>query len=245
MRSSLSKFLCALRACLKSRLGFGCDLGRTCPESFRGSNVQQPRVRCFSAVTRIATLLRPRTGALRAGGFNQAFSNLLCAFISLLVLCATLRAADKPVPFELREGDRVVFLGDTFMEREQQFGWIELMLTTRFPDRNVTFRNLGWSADTPAGDSRFGLSLLQAGHEPADEGWNQLVKQLEFTKPTVVFVGYGMASSFDGEAGLPKFKEDYERLLDTIEKISPGVRFFLLGPLAQNGVLSEIKLRVS
>ena len=249
MRSSLSKFLCALRACLKSRLGFGCDLGRTCPESFRGSNVQQPRVRCFSAVTRIATLLRPRTGALRVGGFKQAFSNLLCAFISLLVLCATLRAADKPapfqfkqsehVPFELREGDRVVFVGDTLLEREQQFGWIELMLTTRFPDRNVTFRNLGWSADTPAGDSRFGLSLLQAGREPADEGWNQLVKQLEFTKPTVVFVGYGMASSFDGEAGLPKFKEDYERLLDTIEKISPGVRFFLLGPLAQNGVLSR------
>ncbi len=231
MRSSLSKFLCALRACLKSRLGFGCDLGRTCPESFRGSNVQQPRVRCFSAVTRIATLLRPRTGALRAGGFNQAFSNLLCAFIPLLVLCATLRAADKPVPFELREGDRVVFLGDTFMEREQQFGWIELMLTTRFPDRNVTFRNLGWSADTPAGDSRFGLSLLQAGHEPADEGWNQLVKQLEFTKPTVVFVGYGMASSFDGEAGLPKFKSDYNRLLDTIEKISPGVRFVLVSPI--------------
>ena len=148
----------------------------------------------------------------------------------MLILCATSRAADKPAPFELREGDRVVFLGDTFMEREQQFGWIELMLTTRFPDRNITFRNLGWSADTPSGDSRFGLSLLQAGHEPADEGWNQLVKQLEQAKPTVVFVGYGMASSFDGEAGLPKFKADYHRLLDTLEKISPGVRLVLFGP---------------
>ncbi len=170
---------------------------------------------------------------------RSALSKFLCAFISLLILCATSRAADKPAPFELREGDRVVFLGDTFMEREQQFGWIELMLTTRFPDCNITFRNLGWSADTPAGDSRFGLSLLQAGHEPADEGWNQLVKQLEQAKPTVVFVGYGMASSFDGEAGLPKFKADYNRLLDTIEKISPGVRFVLLGPLAHHGVLAR------
>ncbi|MBI5775718.1 MAG: HEAT repeat domain-containing protein [Verrucomicrobia bacterium] len=133
--------------------------------------------------------------------------------------------------FELKDGDRVVFLGDTFIEREQHYGWIELMLTTRFPDRNVTFRNLGWSADTPAGDSRFGLSLKQAGHEPADEGWTQLVKQLEDARPTVVFVGYGMASSFDGEAGLPKFKADYNRLLDTIEKISPGVRLVLLGPV--------------
>lgn len=159
------------------------------------------------------------------------FRCFLSLVLASLVLGHSAVAADKPAPFELREGDRVVFLGDTFIEREQHYGWIELMLTTRFPDRNVTFRNLGWSADTPAGDSRFGLSLLQAGREPADEGWKMLVKQLEDAKPTVVFVGYGMASSFDGEAGLPKFKADYNRLLDTIEKISPGVRFVLLGPI--------------
>ncbi len=157
---------------------------------------------------------------------------LVVALFSLITAHGSLITAAQaaPAPFELKDGDRVVFLGDTFIEREQYYGWIELMLTTRFPDRNVTFRNLGWSADTPAGDSRFGLSLLQAGHEPADEGWKQLVKQLEEVKPTVVFVGYGMASSFDGEAGLPKFKADYNRLLDTVEKISPGVRFVLLGP---------------
>ncbi len=148
---------------------------------------------------------------------------------ALLAACAALllpvRAA---APFELKDGDRVVFLGDTLIEREQHYGWIELMLTTRFPDRHVTFRNLGWSADTPAGESRLGLSLTQAGNEPEGEGWKMLVKQIEDARPTVVFVGYGMASSFDGEVGLPKFKADYNRLLDTIEKISPGVRLVLL-----------------
>ena len=88
----------------------------------------------------------------------QTSLRLICA----LVLATIGNAYASPAPFELREGDRVVFLGDTLMEREQYHGWIELMLTTRFPDRNVTFRNLGWSADTPAGDSRFGLSLMQA-----------------------------------------------------------------------------------
>ena len=149
--------------------------------------------------------------------------------LSLFLPCLTLAA--KPLPFELRNGDRVVFLGDTLVEREQQFGWLELMLTTAFPDRNITFRNLGWSADTPAGDSRFGLSLLQAGLEPADEGWKQLVKQLEEARPTVVFLGYGMASSFDGTTGLAKFKTNYARLLDTVERISPGARLILLSPL--------------
>src|SRR5688500_11776063 len=49
------------------------------------------------------------------------------------------RAADAP--FELNDGDRVVFLGDTFIEREQHHGWVELMLTSRFPDHAITFRN--------------------------------------------------------------------------------------------------------
>ena len=50
--------------------------------------------------------------------------------------------------------NRVVFLDDTLMEREKDYGYIEMMMTLRFPERNVTFRNLGWSADTPMGTSR-------------------------------------------------------------------------------------------
>ena len=138
--------------------------------------------------------------------------------LSLLALICAATATRAAAPFELKDGDRVVFLGDTLIEREQQYGWIELMLTTRFPDRRVTFRNLGWSADLPDGESRLGLSLTQAGHEPEGEAWKLLQKQIEETKPTVAFIGYGMAASFAGEAGLPKFKEDYNRLLDTIEK---------------------------
>ena len=73
----------------------------------------------------------------------------------LVTLCPLLVFAAAPAkPFELRDGDRVVFLGDTLMEREKDYGYIELMMTLRFPDRNVTFRNLGWSADTPVGISR-------------------------------------------------------------------------------------------
>src|SRR5262245_56854464 len=145
--------------------------------------------------------------------------------------CISVFAAETAPPFDLKSGDRVVFLGDTLAEREQYHGWIELMLTSRFADRNVTFRNLGWSGDTPAGDSRFGLSLLQAGREPADEGWNQLVKQVAEARPTVVVMGYGMASSFEGGSGLTKFRSDYMRLLDTIAKQSPVVRLVLLAPI--------------
>src|SRR5438045_1823759 len=111
--------------------------------------------------------------------------------LAALLMVPFLRAADQPAAFELKADDRVVFVGDAFVEAEQQHGWIELMLTTRFADRNVTFRNLGWNGDTPAGDSRLGLSLVQAGRETPGEAWRQLQQQLANAKPTVVFAGYG------------------------------------------------------
>lgn len=152
------------------------------------------------------------------------------ALLGCLGLCLSLRAANQPA-FELKEGDRVVFLGDALVEGEQYQGWVEAMLATRFADRNVTFRNLGWNADTPAGESRAGLSLLQAGKEPPDEGWTQLLKQIDDARPTVMFVGYGMASSFAGESGHAGFRADYLRLLAAVERRAPAARLVLLSPI--------------
>ena len=37
--------------------------------------------------------------------------------------------------FSLHEGDRVVFLGSTLIEREQRYGYWETMLTARNPNK--------------------------------------------------------------------------------------------------------------
>jgi glucose/arabinose dehydrogenase/lysophospholipase L1-like esterase len=106
------------------------------------------------------------------------------------------------------------------------------MLTLRFPDRHVIFRNLGWSGDRPDGISREGLSLLQAGKEPAGEGFTQLKKQIELVKPTVVFLGYGMAASLEQAYPLQQFTDDTEKLIAAIREISGDqVRFVLLSPI--------------
>ena len=68
-------------------------------------------------------------------------------------------------PLKLDDGDRVVFLGNTLIEREQRYGWWELALTARFPGKKVTFRNLGWSGDTVFGEARAGYAYT---HEPPD-----------------------------------------------------------------------------
>ena len=158
------------------------------------------------------------------------FSPLLLIFLNGVLFAAP--------SFEFRDGENVVLLGDSFIEREQYSGWIELAATTQFPDRNVTFRNLGWSADLPDGKSRNGLSLVQAGREPAGEGWNQLLKQLSEYKPDVIVLGYGTAASLPGGSPPDEFRASLTRLLDEAPKATgKQTRFLILGipPSANNG----------
>ena len=73
----------------------------------------------------------------------------------LLILAPSLVAA---APFELKDGDRVVWIGNTLIEREQRHGYWELLLTLRAPERHITFRNLGWSGDTVFGHAHAGYA---------------------------------------------------------------------------------------
>jgi hypothetical protein len=53
--------------------------------------------------------------------------SLLTLFLSVL-----LHRASAAPRFEFMDGEKVVFLGDSFIEREQYAGWIELAATTQF-----------------------------------------------------------------------------------------------------------------
>src|SRR5262249_14771689 len=55
---------------------------------------------------------------------------------------------------ELKNGERIVLLGDDLIERDQKAGYLETALTLRNPKKDLTFRNLGWSGDTVFGDAR-------------------------------------------------------------------------------------------
>lgn len=139
-------------------------------------------------------------------------------------------------PFELHNGDRVLFIGDTFFEREVDYGHIETRLTAAFPDRNVTFRNLAWAGDTPMGKARASFDWNKTEND-----WLKRVKeQVALVKPTVAFLSYGMTAALElsetkpeeQSAKLEKFKKDLGTLMDAIEEVSgQNVRFVLLGPI--------------
>jgi lysophospholipase L1-like esterase len=117
-----------------------------------------------------------------------------------------------------------VIIGSTLIEREQRYGYWETLLTSRYPDRNITFRNLGWSGDTVFGDAqgRFGGPT---------EGFRHRQTHINALKPTVVIIGLGTNESFEGEAGLARFLKGLDTLLDSLKPT--GARIVLLAPLRQ------------
>jgi hypothetical protein len=134
--------------------------------------------------------------------------------------------ADGPaaLPMELKDGDRVAFVGATFVERDAEHGYLETLLTARWPDREVRFRNLGWSGDTVWGEAR-------ARFGPAAEGFAHLKERVEAFDPTVVLVAYGANEADAGPAGLPRFREGLGRMLDMLG--ARGARLVLIAPLDQ------------
>ena len=102
----------------------------------------------------------------------------------MLLSLALLAAAVADDPFKFADGDRVVWLGGTLIEREQQFGYWEAALTVKNRPAKVTFRNLGWSGDTVWGESRNGF-------DESPKGFERLVSLTTELKPTVLIICYG------------------------------------------------------
>ncbi len=170
----------------------------------------------------------------------------LCRAALLLGLAGTslvlAQGPRKAAPaFELQDGDRVVFLGNSFFERARQHGYLETSLTLRWPGRKVTFRNLGWDGDTVFGHSRTGGRRRSVFGNP-EEGFGKLIAHLRELDPSVIFVAYGWNESFAGEPGAAGFQKGLERLLK--EAGAENRRFVLLSPTpAERGFGAELPFR--
>ena len=157
------------------------------------------------------------------------FHSHLRSAAAVCLLSAFGLLARAAAPFELRDGDKVLFMGDTIFEREVDYGWIETRLTAAFPDRNVTFRNLSWAGDTPTGRARASFDWNQ----PEANWLGRVKEQLGLVKPTVAILDYAMTASFDGEEGVGKYTSDLGKLMEAITQVSgQPVRFVLVGPIA-------------
>jgi len=128
---------------------------------------------------------------------------------------------------QIKPRDRIVYIGGTFAEQMGTFGYFETIVTSRLPSAQLTFRNLGWSADTPT---------LQ----PRPLNFGDMHTHLAQQKADVIFLCFGMVESFAGEEGLPKFRGDLRKLIESLRahkyngKTPP--RLVLVSPIAHEAM---------
>ena len=126
------------------------------------------------------------------------------SFLAVLLLTHAVHGVEGSQPLETQvsfeKGDRVVILGGTLAERMQHDGWLETLFQSRIPETQLTFRNLGFSADS-------------LNHQLRVAGFGSQEKWLEKTNPDWIFAFFGFNESFEGEAGIKKFKEDLQKFI--------------------------------
>ena len=126
-------------------------------------------------------------------------------------------------PITLNPGERIAIVGNTLADRMQHHNHLETLITQKFPQHNLSFRNLSAAGDevvTRARSKDFGTP---------DE-W------LAKVQPSVVFIFLGYNESFAGPEGLPKFKQDLEAYVNnvrtkTYNSVAPP-RLVLFSPIA-------------
>lgn len=122
---------------------------------------------------------------------------------ALAILLAATAAHAQP-KLELQKGDRIAIVGNTLAERMQHHGWLETYLTTRFPQHDIAFRNLGFSGDEVT-------TRLRSANFGSPDDW------LTRVKADVVFAFFGYNESFKGKDGVEKFKGDLDAYVKNLK----------------------------
>ena len=131
--------------------------------------------------------------------------------------------ADVPKDLQLQSGDHIAIIGNTLADRFQHSGWLETFIQAKFPNQNLSFRNLAVAGDEVA-----------VRHRP--ENFGSQDEWLTRVKADVIFAFFGFNESFKGAAGLPNFRADLVKFLhDAMSKNYSGkgnARVVLFSPIA-------------
>jgi lysophospholipase L1-like esterase len=135
--------------------------------------------------------------------------------LSLLVVAnPEVAIAASPAPFALRDGDRVVFYGDSITQEGGYARFAEEYVRTRFPHWDVRFYNAGVGGDTVKGGWAGGVDL-------------RLERDVVALRPTVVTIMLGMNDggykAFDPMT-LAAFGDGYRAIVARLRQALPGAR---------------------
>ena len=158
----------------------------------------------------------------------QCGFRLLVVSVWLSVLIAMSAAAvAQPVngPLDLRQHQRIAFVGNALAERMNLFGHFETLLHTRFPEKELVIRNFGWPGDEVANQQR-------------PSSYTTIDDPMEVFDPQTFLCFFGFNESFAGSAPkqISDFTKDYRAYIAglTLRFTKDGRKpnFILVSPIA-------------
>src|SRR5438093_4308533 len=137
-----------------------------------------------------------------------------------LCLVAILALQAQAESFALKDGDRVVFYGDSITDQRMYTTFTETYVVTRFPKLDVSFVHSGWGGDRVTG----------GGGGPIDV---RLRRDVYAYKPTVMTIMIGMNDgsyrAFD-EKIFDTYAKGYQHIIDAAKEALPGIRITVIQP---------------
>jgi lysophospholipase L1-like esterase len=146
--------------------------------------------------------------------------SLRVALIVWLFCMSMAGVAGAQNDFYLKDGDRVVFYGDSITEQRLYTTYVETYVVTRFPQLNVGFVHSGVGGDRVAGGWAGPIDL-------------RLDRDVFPYKPTVMTIMLGMNDgsyrAFDAKI-FETYSTGYRHILDSVTSALPGIRLTLILP---------------
>lgn len=160
---------------------------------------------------------------MKARRSRATLEGMLRAWLCLAAVLLPAAAAERP--FFLRDGDRVLFLGDSITQAGAYVEYIEAALLARLPGRRFEITKLGLSSETVSG-------LSEPDHPSRRPNLHdRLDRALELTRPTVVVACYGMNDGIYhpfSEERFAAYRDGIDRLAARVR--GAGARMVLLTP---------------
>jgi len=160
---------------------------------------------------------------------TRRLANSIVALILQMSLFPAANCQEAKPTLQINKGDHVAYIGNTLADRMQHHGWLETYIQALFPGHDLTFRNLGYSADEVKRRDR-------ANNFGSPDQW------LTKVEADVVFCFFGRNEALNGDGGLEGFKNDLTAMLEGMlgqkynGKTAP--RIVVFSPIAHENVKS-------
>src|SRR5262245_24215850 len=144
----------------------------------------------------------------------------LISLVRILCFVALAGLQARANGFALKDGDRVVFYGDSITDQRLYTTFTETYIVTRFPNLKVDFVHSGWGGDRVTGGGGGGID-------------QRLKRDVFAYKPTVMTIMLGMNDgsyrAFD-EKIFETYRKGYEHIIESVKHNVPGIRMTLIQP---------------